>query len=244
MSLRRYDVVFSIGHCCATARYLRRFSLRTHASPLDWIGSEHRGFMTYTGYILDDFRGMLDPGFLRKVDAVDEAKDDPDNEHYEDVRNGFRYFHDYPVGVPLEKSFPEVEAKYRRRISRFQSILRSGKRVLLVFQTRIDHFEGPEILRRAEEIREKFGNRKIDLLVIEHDPGTVGIVRKELAPGVTWAVGAFHKREIHPVLGDTALCGEVYGRIRRKGMLADRIRRRFAKLGAKFAGWLHRRPAG
>ena len=229
-----YDFVCSIGHYCATAVYLKRHALRTVSSPLDWVGSGPNGFAVHTGVIVDGFARFLRKESLRLgVNHLIEGSDDMHHDYYTDLATGMKVIHDFPRGVPFEQAYPEVRAKYDRRIRRFYAAIESSRRTLLVFQTSQDHVSDDEIARRLAEIRCRFPETSVDLLVLESVTGMEEIVLSEPLPGAWHLKGWFYKPGIDRVLGDRELCDRVYSRIRCKGRLWRKLRPKLCRALAR-----------
>lgn len=225
----KYDYVCSIGHYCAAGMYLKRHLLRDCSSPLDWVGMGPNGLATSVGLICSGFRGFLEAGKLSPlVNRRIAGSDDLAHDYYLDGVTQMMVIHDFPAGIPLRESYPEIRAKYDRRIARMLARLRTFGRSLLVYQTRTERLEDGLIAAQAGKLRSCFGARAVDLLVIEHVEGACGVSVSEPAPGVWHFRGPFFRREIHPVLGDVNLCDEVFAQIRCRGkarrVLADKVR--------------------
>lgn len=233
MNLKRigpYDFVCSIGHTCATAVYLKRHALRTCSSPLDWVGAGPNGFLVHTGVITEGFSHFLRKESLRLgANHLVEGSDDMNHDYYTDAATGMQVIHDFPIGVSFEQAYPEIRAKYDRRIQRFYATIESSRRVLMVFQTAQDHVSDDEIASRLTEIRRRFPKTAVDLLFIESVSGMDGIVQTEPVAGAWHLKGWFYKPEIDRVMGDLKLCDQVYSSILGKGQAWRKLRPKLCK---------------
>lgn len=231
----KYGYVCSIGHYCATAMYLQRHFLRDCSSPLDWVGMGPNGLSTSIGLIGSHFRGFLSVDNLPPlVNRRIAGSDDLAHDYYLDTATQMMVIHDFPAGVPLKESYPAVRDKYDRRIGRMLGRLRTTEHSLLVYQTKIERLEDETIVACAQQLRNHFGGRGVDLLVIEHVEGSAGVSVTTPATGVWHFRGPFFRQDIHPVLGDIALCNGVYSQIRCRGkswrVMAEKARGLFARV--------------
>lgn len=127
MNPHRYDFAFCLGSSCTATDVLRQAGLQFGTFPLDWVG--RLGVAARTDLIVGDFEDFLRVDRLK----LECASDDGRHLRYVDVERGTAFFHDFPVGKALEESFPEVQAKYDRRIARFQRHLQDAKSALVVW---------------------------------------------------------------------------------------------------------------
>ena len=182
MKRKTYDIVYSIGYACACAEYLKRAGLRSCSGPFDWIVEPT--FSERVDVIVKNFKGFFQsPKDFSPLPRPTTGMVDKSCEYFHDNVYGFNSLHDFPINVPIEQSFPEVSAKYHRRIERFDRNIRECKRVLLVWFTFQIETSDEDFIKGVARLRKHFG-RNIDFLVIEHRDGITTPVRKELAPNV------------------------------------------------------------
>lgn len=210
----RYGFICSIGHFCATAMYLNRHKLRTLSSPLDWVGMGPDGLNMHVSLICNDFSGFLRQDSLEPWPVVKGADDDLKHDYYVDRNTGMYIYHDFPAGISLSESYPDVWTKYERRISRFYDTIIAAHRTLMVFHTRTEHPSIDSIRNAIDRIRNKFPGKQIDLLVIENVDMRTESVLREVSDGAYLAQGWFHRPEIHLAMGNIDLCDEIYSQIR------------------------------
>lgn len=237
-----YDRVIGFGQYCATAMYLQRHFLRTFSSPLDWLWGGDLPLTGYVDLIVSGFRGFLQKENLEPLGKMGVVYDDLRHDYYRDRGTRLISMHDFATSVPFDRSFAEERAKYDRRIARFLASVRTG-RVLLVYQTRIDHPDDAAVADGLRRLRDRFGNPAIDLLVIEHVEGSAGLSETEPVVGARHVRGPVYNAALDALLGDWRLCDSVYGAIRCRGRTMRRCRCVLVKQAVRLAGFLHFDPA-
>lgn len=161
---KKYDLVFSMGAACSCASLLIGSDLRRFSAPFDWLwGSD---FLGRIKLLVSGF-----DRFLEKEDLEFCHYNNGDKKHLCDVYyNKYTQLtlnHDFPAGVALEASYPQVKEKYRRRIERLQEKLENASSVLMVFlslPTASTHPTDNQIIQGWQEVQKKYPNKKIDLL--------------------------------------------------------------------------------
>ena len=230
MKLPKYDFVCSVGHYCATAMYLRRHYLRRMSGPLDWVGRGVNGFETHMTLVCSDFKGFLQKeSLVVRQNRRHPEIDDLTHDYYLDNGTGMYVFHDFPSGIPLDESYPEVRRKYDRRIDRFYATVRSSKRTLFVYHTRDERLEDDVIVKRMDDVRKRFAGSDVDLLVVENVAGMDGFVLNELAPGVYHVRAGLFEHPDDRVMGNFALGDRIYSLIRCRGARWNRLRPKVLK---------------
>lgn len=245
--MKPYDFIFACGANCACAMHLRRNGLRDMSSPLDWVGivpdlasRRDAPLCRRIDLIVGGFTELLeDRSRLQKLEKPPGERDgDPLHDYYRDVGNGLLYYHEFATGVPLESTFPEVKARYVRRIANFYSRLERSKRVLIVCWHAKDEFreENSEYERAVQRMRQRFPGREFHLLVLENDAtmarGTA--VKVHVADGVDKFVGRFCPE--NGLLGDAKLVSRCLRGIPRN--LDVRIKDASLRLRRGLAGFL------
>ncbi|MGZ7440769.1 DUF1796 family putative cysteine peptidase [Paenibacillus sp. TH7-28] len=123
-----YDAIFSLGDLCLSALQLEKNNLRPYAGVFDWVASPNlddvcrliatrfKGFME-----LENLRvgGVTDTGMIW---VTDDANSIISSHDFEASKNTVADLADYP----------EVRAKYDRRIERFLNKLAMSRRILFV----------------------------------------------------------------------------------------------------------------
>jgi hypothetical protein len=170
--MKRYDLAFSLGRACSCTETLRKAGLQHLSFPWDWIagnGSDS-DILCRTEIVRNGFRD-----WLRLEDLVPDSRPGgPGKDRYRNTRTGYSYNHDFPKGVPLESSYPEVKAKYDRRIARFLKLLGTAKSVLIAcidmpLQKTPTSIEDCRKARAA--FAEMFPNARFDFVLFSRDPG-------------------------------------------------------------------------
>ena len=166
----KYDFVMPIGAECFVALNLDRLRLRTFSIPFDWAGGQP--FNSLFAMFVKGFPNFLVQENLKLHLSILSGLHRGDA--YLDTQTQFLFPHDFPTGVPLEKSFPVVKAKYDRRIARLHKKFLSAKRVLILhIETPISHLSRPtdaDLVSAAAAAAAKYPNAAIDLLYIAHSP--------------------------------------------------------------------------
>lgn len=179
---KKYDIIYSLGRDCACAMYMKQNKLRITSGPFDWL--TNASFETRFNMILNDFAGFLSPDDIQFLPKNPNVINDEKCDYYENVRNGFYYYHDFPINVPMSESLPEVINKYNRRIARFYKNIRTKKRVLLIWFSHCSNTPDKMIIDLCNKVCGKFG-KTIDFLIIEHKQNQKTPICTELAHNIT-----------------------------------------------------------
>ena len=181
--IKKYDIIYSIGRDCSCAMYLQKQGLRISSGPFDWLTNVN-DIKDRLKIILNDFDNFLNLEDLKFLPKDPNVFNDEACDYYENLRNGFYYYHDFPKNVSLNDSFSQVKEKYDRRIRRFMYNLKTKKKVLLVWFSHIPTAD-EAIISLCEQICQKY-NKQIDFLVIENDDmkNDDEIKKKLLAPNI------------------------------------------------------------
>ena len=164
---RKYEAVFSIGEACACATNLKLNCLRSFSGPFDWCYGAN--IKERVSYILNDFENFFNQDDLVCVGI------DTNNMAYRNNRTFITYNHDFSKDGVFSEEYPTIFQKYQRRTQRMLSYLKSGKPVLLVYQSlpRIKYLNIPElnneqnIIESVQQLSAKYPN--VDLLYIRHN---------------------------------------------------------------------------
>lgn len=176
---RKYDLVFSLGGDCHCATALRRAGLQLLSFPLDWIGP-----MTDTTPRKISARGVREKAdmicggfadFIRPDDFVveGESREHPTARCY-NRRTGWSFYHDFPAFTSLDVSFPEVQRRYERRISRFLELLSRARHALFVHADSLNQDEptsDEDCVYARERLSRAFPEIRFDCIHIRHIPG-------------------------------------------------------------------------
>lgn len=157
------------------------------------------------------------------LNRADSPLNDVNCDYYRDEKSKVVFFHDFPLGVPLDESFDAVKAKYDRRIANFYAKIASVDRTLLVFHTRSDHPSDEEMISALDRLRKKLGPQ-VDLLVIEDVPKLTTPEVRYPADGIVSVRCWFYRQDLHWIYGDIKLTDSIYASIPMRNKLKQRIR--------------------
>lgn len=164
--MKEYDIVYSIGRDCANSSFLKKRGLRVTSGPFDWLTKAD--FETRIRLICQDFADFLNKADLQIMEKPPHIITDTACDYYENMRTGFYFYHDFPAGVPLDESYPQIKEKYDRRIARFIKKVQEKERVLLVWFSHEPTVNRLDVKTLCDSVCKKF-NKRIDFLLIEHD---------------------------------------------------------------------------
>lgn len=128
-----YDAIFSLGDLCLASLQLRKINLRPFAGPLDWMSSPSLPNVSrllknrFAGYM--DKSNLIPSGYSTGVDSSEQYLCLTDM-GYQIVSS-----HDFKASQNTFSNlatYPEVRAKFDRRIKRFLEMLSTGKRILFI----------------------------------------------------------------------------------------------------------------
>ena len=162
-----YDLVLPLGGKCSCAQVLQKRGLRLASYPFDWLyGSNLRG---RTDLVMKGFCGWLEKGDLRERPPV------PWNDKaiYENTVTGLGYSHDFLLGQSLDEQYPDVKAKYDRRIARLLQNLSAAKRTLLFWIQVPAYGRIPEgdLDYCLQAFRRRYPENQVDLLAFDYAAG-------------------------------------------------------------------------
>lgn len=190
--MRNYDIAFSVGFSCGASTALRAAGLQHASYPLDWIGSP--GLVASARMIAADFSGWLEKEDLRLYDI---RRGGLDKHVYLNIRTGFGFPHDFSSFIGFDEAYPEVRAKYDRRISRFLERAGQAKRMLAVY---VEYpVKGCTAVPELEEARRilsaRFPGVEVDILCFHEGIGRLEPVVREPSPGITLVEVDYRKVE-------------------------------------------------
>ena len=127
---KKYDLVFGIGEACSCSQVLRKCHLQFFSYPFDWLfGSD---ILTRVKILTDDYQNFMN---IDDLEDTNQNNKDKKNlcEIYHNKSNDITFNHDFTYNQPLEKSYPEVQKKYNRRIKRQLNQIENSENVLVVY---------------------------------------------------------------------------------------------------------------
>ncbi|MCL1630574.1 papain-like cysteine peptidase [Sporolactobacillus sp. CPB3-1] len=154
-----YDSIFSLGDLCLASIQLRKLHLRPFAGVIDWMGSP--SLHDVNRLLKNRFQGFMERSNLSVKGYADEKNLLVVDTQYNIISN-----HDFDARlntVTHLATYPEVKAKFDRRVNRFLTKVRTNKRILFI------RTEGAfdEILALQETLSQLV-NGDFRILVINH----------------------------------------------------------------------------
>lgn len=179
---RKYDLIASIGDSCATSLYLRRNKLQFASYPLDWIGKDP--FLWKVELLTHHFADFMN---LEDFAPMERPEDGGDVhcDAYKNTRTGCYFWHDFPIGVPIEQSYPAIREKYQRRIERLFDRINKSQDILFIWFSPWSDLKDEELIAGQQKLADYFAPRNINILVIEDDKTTLEIKEHKLSDNIT-----------------------------------------------------------
>lgn len=157
-----------LGVNCAVASVLRHYNIRTQSLPFDWIISEHEGICKILN---EDFAHFLNPENLYI---------DPSGLFVVDSYYNTKFLHDFPfvdihtrnrrIDDNFMEYWEEINAKYLRRIRRFQKIIqdamKDGEKVFFIREGYITKNQAIEI---QTILRKCYPSLDFELIIFTYD---------------------------------------------------------------------------
>lgn len=123
-----YDAIFSLGDLCLASIQLRKHHLRPFAGVIDWMGSPSLNGVNRL--LKNRFQGFMGPSNLSIKGYASKQ-----NLLVADEQYGILSNHDFGTDrntLTRLATYPEVKAKFDRRINRFLNKLETSKRILFI----------------------------------------------------------------------------------------------------------------
>jgi hypothetical protein len=164
---KTYDFIFSIGGTCSCSRVLRRTGLQVFSYPFDWLyGSDFVGRVDILTSGFENFINLEDLGYARKRIHPGPA------DIYHNKINNITFNHDFPLDIPIEKSYPEVKAKYDKRINRLFEQIKKSEKILIAYiepprsQNKLqdNNMLNNMLIESYKKLSERFPDKQIDLI--------------------------------------------------------------------------------
>lgn len=166
--MKKYDLIISIGRDCACSSYLRNNDLQLMSYPFDWL--TNATLSKRFELILTDFKDFINIEDLKKLEEDCNRPEGSHYDHYENLKNGIHFYHDFPSYDTVEEAFPTVKEKYSRRINRLLNDISTKEKVLLIWLSHSGRdIDDSQLINYSEKINKKFG-KQIDIFVIDNDP--------------------------------------------------------------------------
>ncbi|MFP5108881.1 DUF1796 family putative cysteine peptidase [Neobacillus sp. C211] len=169
-----YDAIYSLGDLCLAALQLRQNNLRPFAGPLDWMSSPSLSSVSsllknrFIGYM--DLPNLIPSGYATGVDSSEPHIVVTDMAYQ--IVSSHDFIADKNTFTNLV-TYPEVRAKFDRRIQRFLDKLSNGKRILFI------RTEGTfEELLELESALSKLVKNEFHILLVNHT-NTKDLIEKD-----------------------------------------------------------------
>lgn len=181
--MKKYDIIYSIGHDCACATYLKRTNLRIKAGPLDWVGGPN--FKERIDLIINGFQDFFAIDYYEPMprtpenDGVDKVCD-----YYRNTKINLLTMHDFPRNIPLKDSVGDVKRKFDKRAERFYKKLKTKDKILLVWFSFYHETPDEDVIESCKKLCDYYG-KTIDFLIIEHKEGVLPAEKVVLADNIT-----------------------------------------------------------
>ncbi len=206
----KYDIIYSIGHDCACSMYLQRNNLRICSGPMDWI----TGITAPQRFdiLINEFPNFLSLQDMEFVHKNPNIFNDDNCDYYKNNRTGLYFYHDFPIGIPISESMPNVVEKYNRRIKRFYDNIKNKQRVLLVWFSHYHETTDDQWRFFSKQLCKKM-HKNIDILVIEHRENQFKPIRIQTARNITRYYLHTIQYDGHgniTTLGNEKLCNQIF----------------------------------
>lgn len=229
----KYDHVFSFGRWCATAIYLENRGLRSFSTPFDWLLADEVPFSGYADLVCNGFKGFMELESLTPVEGCPGQ--------FRDRRTGMISVHDFRPNTEPATTYDAVWAKLSRRIARYLAAIGRSKNVLLVQCLRRGAVDVEDVERGLMRLRKRFAGTRFDAVILQHVAGLDRVTCAHAADGVTVWRGDFFDltRPGQAVIGDSRLCGAIFGKLRAKGRVRNLLRLEALRLGKRLKARLY-----
>ncbi len=159
---QKFDLIISIGADCACTSYLRRFNLQNSTYPFDWIVLAP--FQTMLDMIGNHFENFINIEDFEKLPLAAATS----HSSYVNKRTKYAFYHDFSSTQSLEECFPEVHARYERRINRMYEEIDKASSLLFVWRSRDKQLDEDTLKGAHATLSSQFPSKDIKLLIIEH----------------------------------------------------------------------------
>ena len=170
----KYDAIYSLGDLCLAALQLRQNNLRPFAGPLDWMSSPSLSSVSsllrnrFNGYM--ELPNLIPSGYATGVDSSEPHIVVTDMAYQ--IVSSHDFIADKNTFTNLS-TYPEVRAKFDRRIHRFLDKLSNGKRILFI------RTEGTfEEVLELESVLLKLVKNEFHILLVNHT-NTKDLIEKD-----------------------------------------------------------------
>ncbi len=123
-----YDAIFSLGDLCLASMQLEKFDLRPYAGPLDWMSTYN--LANVNRLLRNHFANFMNYENLFVEKRLSEQLYLVRETYYDFLSNHDFFTHNnFP---PHLAAYPEVKAKYDRRVQRFMEKMATARSILFI----------------------------------------------------------------------------------------------------------------
>ncbi|MWV46838.1 peptidase [Paenibacillus sp. HJL G12] len=123
-----YDAIFSLGDLCLASMQLEKFDLRPYAGPLDWMATYD--LANVNRLLRNHFANFMDYNHLIVEKRLSDQLYLVRETYYDFLSNHDFFTHNnFP---PYLAAYPEVKAKYDRRVQRFMEKMATARSILFI----------------------------------------------------------------------------------------------------------------
>lgn len=163
---KEYDLACSLGGSCASAHNLFYRKMRYVSLPFDWLFLvEQKTIEKLIECFNNDFSNFLLKENLEELKG-EERGNAGKYYQYKDKATGYRFIHFFDKPITNENSYKKVKEKFDKRIQRLYSLIEKSESILFLLDIKfpIDL----DLIKRLENtLIEKFGNKKMDFVILE-----------------------------------------------------------------------------
>ncbi|MDF2927536.1 MAG: hypothetical protein K0R57_6450 [Paenibacillaceae bacterium] len=162
-----YDAIFSLGHLCLASIQLEKNNLRSFAGVVDWMASYNLSDINRA--LTNRFAGFME---YRNLQVVGQASDKLylviDSEYNIISNHDFFTHNNFP---PHMAAYPEIKAKFDRRIARFLDKMEHAQNILFI------RTEGTlEQAAELQDVLSKLVKHKFKVLLVQHTADVATLV--------------------------------------------------------------------
>lgn len=169
--MKKYDLVISLGETCLTAMTLSHLNIRTKSYPFDWSAgviperAGNAGFLGKINLICNYFKNAFEKEDFKEFNYAQPGE----HRFVRNLSTGLQYIHDFPWNVSMDEYFTEFKEKYSRRIKRLYDDIKKSESILFIFIARWSFLPLEDIVKGSELLKSFFADKKINLLILQHD---------------------------------------------------------------------------
>lgn len=173
---KTYDLIVPIGSKCKVSHNLRRCGLQLESFPFDWIYIKSPAVIE--NLFATDFKN-----FFREENLRLRSKQ-PKFDEVDDLGTGIYSAHDFDTNRSIHDCYPEVIAKFNRRIAKLKGKLNEAKTLLIVFAAEGDFLSDAEMVAEFTALQKQFPKQQVDFLYLYLSEEKIEFERKLLASNI------------------------------------------------------------